>query len=98
MHILLEVATAGLVVIPLFAVGRAYRETHSPRLLLAFAAFGIFGLRSALILAVHSFFFIDHGLEETIDFLTDLIAIGLFAAAFLVSTRWSRDGTDAELA
>lgn len=98
MHILFEVAAAGLVTIPLYAVGRAYRQTHSVRLLLAFAAFAVLELRFAVILAVHSFFFIDHALEETIDFLADMLAIGLFAAAFLLTARWTRDRTHVDLA
>ncbi|MGI0150262.1 MAG: hypothetical protein ACREDF_12125 [Thermoplasmata archaeon] len=88
MHVLLEVASAILVIIPLFAVGRAYRQSQSPRLLFAFLAFAILELRFAIMVAVHSFLFVDHALEETIDFLTDLIVITLFAAAFLYSTRW----------
>jgi hypothetical protein len=98
MHILFEIAAAGLVTIPLYAVARAYRQTRSVRLLLAFAAFAILELRFSVILAVHSFFFIDHTLEETINFLADMVAIGLLAAAFLITTRWSRDRTRADLA
>jgi hypothetical protein len=98
MHILLEIAAAGLVTIPLYAVGRAYRQTRSVRLLLAFAAFALLELRFSVILAVHSFFFIDHALEETIGFLVDMFVIALFAAAFLVTTRWTRDRTRVDLA
>ena len=42
MHVLWEIASAILVIIPLLALGHAYRQDRSPRLLLAFAAFAMF--------------------------------------------------------
>lgn len=98
MHIYLEIAAAVLVIIPLFAVGRAYRETRSPRLLFAFAAFSILELRFAFLVAVHSVVVVSHFTEETFEFVTDLIAIALFAAAFLYAMRWAPDRGRAELA
>jgi hypothetical protein len=98
MHILFEIASAILVIIPLIAVGQAYRQTRSPRLLFAFAAFLILELRFSVLVAVHSFVVVDHSFEETIDFLTDLIAIALFAAAFLYATGWPHGRVRADLA
>lgn len=98
MHILWEIASAILVIIPLFAVGRAYRQTRSPRLLFAFAAFLILELRFSVLVAFHSAITVDHAFEETLGFLTDLIAIALFAAAFLYATRWPYGRVRAELA
>lgn len=98
MHILWEIASAILVTIPLFAVGRAYRERHSPRLLFAFAAFLILEVRFALLVALHSLVIVDHTFEETMAFLTDLIAIALFAAAFLYATGWPLGRVRTELA
>jgi hypothetical protein len=88
MHILWEIASAILVIIPLFAVGRAYRQNRSLRLLFAFGAFLVLELRFALFVAFHSLSTINHTLEETIAFVTDLVAIALFAAAFLYATGW----------
>src|SRR5213596_1712748 len=83
MHVLWEVASAILLIIPLFAVGQAYRQTRSPRLLFAFLAFAVLELRFGVAVAIHSVIVVDHTFEETVGFLTDLIAIALFAAAFL---------------
>src|SRR5207247_993363 len=90
MHVLWEVASAILVIIPLFAVGQAYRQTRSPRLLFAFLAFAVLELRFGVAVAIHSVIVVDHTFEETVGFLTDLIAIALFAAAFLYATWWLR--------
>ena len=79
MHVLWEIASAILVIIPLFAVGQAYRQSRSPRLLFAFAAFAVLELRFAAAVAIHSVLVVDHTIEETMGFLTDLISIALFA-------------------
>jgi len=98
MHVLWEIASAILVIIPLFAVGQAYRQTRSPRLLFAFLAFAVLELRFAVAVAIHSLIVVDHTFEETVSFLTDLIAIALFAAAFLYATRWPHGRVGADLA
>ena len=98
MHVLWEIASAILVVIPLFAVGQAYRQTRSARLLFAFAAFAVLEVRFAAGVIIHSVIFVDHTLEETIGFLTDLIAIAMFAAAFLYATGWPHGRVGADLA
>ena len=98
MHLLWEIASAILVIIPLFAVGQAYRQTRSPRLLFAFLAFAVLELRFAVAVAIHSVVVVDHTFEETVGFLTDLIAIALFAAAFLYATGWPRGRVGADLA
>jgi hypothetical protein len=98
MHVLWEIASAILVIIPLFAVGQAYRQTRSPRLLFAFAAFAVLELRFAAGVMTHSVVVVDHTLEETVGFLTDLIAIALFAAAFLYGTGWPLGRVGADLA
>lgn len=98
MHILFEIAAAVLVIIPLFAVGRAYRQTRSVRLLFALAAFAVLEVRFASLLALHSLVSVDHEIEETIFFLADLFAIALFAAAFLYATRWPHDRSRADIA
>jgi hypothetical protein len=96
MHVLWEVASAVLVIIPLFAVGRAYRQGRSPRLGFAFAAFAVLEVRFALEAAIHSIVAVDHAFEDIFGFLMDLIAIALFAAAFLYGTGWpfGRVGAD----
>src|SRR5882762_576295 len=98
MHVLWEIASAILVIIPLFAVGQAYRQTRSPRLLFAFAAFAVLELRFAASVAIHSVVVVDHTLEVTVGFLTDLIAIALFAAAFLYAKGWPHRIGGADLA
>jgi len=98
MHVLWEIASAILVIIPLFAVGQAYRQTRSPRLLFAFLAFAVLELRFGVAVAIHSVIVVDHTFEETVGFLTDLIAIALFAAAFLYSTGWPHGRVGADLA
>ena len=98
MHVLFEIASAILVIIPLIAVGQAYRQGRSPRLLFALGAFAILELRFAVLVAVHLSFAIDHTFEETIDFMTDLFAIALFAAAFLYGTGWPDGRVRADLA
>ena len=98
MHILWEIASAILVIIPLFAVGQAYRQTRSPRLLFAFAAFAVLELRFAVAVAIHSVIVVDHTFEETVGYLADLIAIALFAAAFLYATGWPYERVGADLA
>ena len=97
-HVYLEVAAAVLVIIPLFAVGRACRRTPSPRLLFALAAFSILEVRFAALVAMHTLISVDHVFHETFEFLTDLIVIALFAAAFLYATRWTHDRGRPELA
>ncbi|HWM50301.1 MAG TPA: hypothetical protein VNO76_03015 [Thermoplasmata archaeon] len=96
MHVLWEVASAVLVIIPLLAVGRAYRQGRSPRLGFAFAAFAVLEVRFALEAAIHSIVAVDHAFEDIFGFFMDLIAIALFAAAFLYGTGWpfGRVGAD----
>jgi hypothetical protein len=98
MHIYLEIAAAVLVIVPLFAVARAYRGTRSPRLLFAFAAFAFLEVMFAFLVTVHSVVSVNHFIEETFEFLTDLMAIAMFAAAFMYAMRWSPDRGRAELA
>ena len=98
MHVLWEIASAILVIIPLLALGHAYRQDRSPRLLLAFAAFVVWEVRFAVGIAIHTVLTIDHTFEETIGFLGDLIAISLFAAAFLYASGWPHGRVRADLA
>jgi len=91
MHVFFEIASAILVTIPLFAVARAYRRTRSARFLFAFVAFAVLELRFLSLIAMHTFVAVDHLTEETLDYLTDLTAITMFAAAFLYGTGW-KDG------
>jgi len=91
MHVFFEIASAIFVTIPLFAVGRAYRRTRSARFLFAFVAFAVLELRFLSLIAMHTFVAVDHLTEETLDYLTDLTAITMFAAAFLYGTGW-KDG------
>src|SRR5436853_622583 len=97
MHVLWEVASAVLVTIPLLAVGRAYRQRPSPRLGFAFAAFAALEVRFALEATVHSIVAVDHTFEGSFGFLMDLIAITLFAAAFLYGTGWPLGRVDADV-
>src|SRR5947199_9773097 len=98
MHVLWEIASAILVIIPLLALGQAYRQDRSPRLLFAFAAFVVWEVRFSVGIAIHTVLTIDHTFEETIGFLGDLIAISLFAAAFLYASWWPHARVCAELA
>src|SRR5438046_10133893 len=98
MHVLWEIASAILVVIPLLALGQAYRQDRSPRLLFAFAAFVVWEVRFSVGIAIHTVLTIDHTFEETIGFLGDLIAISLFAAAFLYASGWPHGRVRADLA
>ncbi|MCI4371146.1 MAG: hypothetical protein L3J78_00675 [Thermoplasmata archaeon] len=98
MHVLLEIASAILVIVPLLAVGQAFRDTRSPRLLLALAAFLVLELRFATLVLIHTLIPVDHAFEETFDFITDLAAITLFAAAFLYGTGWPHGRVRADLA
>jgi uncharacterized protein YybS (DUF2232 family) len=98
MHVLWEIASAILVIIPLVAIGQAYRQTASARLLFAFAAFIVLEIRFAVGIAIHSVVPVDHSLEETIGFLTDLVAISFFAAAFLYGSGWPHGRVGPDLA
>ena len=66
--------------------------------LLAFLAFAVLELRFGVAVAIHSVIVVDHTFEETVGFLTDLIAIALFAAAFLYATGWPHGRVGADLA
>src|SRR5207247_9944183 len=88
MHVLWEIASAILVVIPLLALGQAYRQDRSPRLLFAFAAFVVWEVRFSVGTAIHTVLTIDHTFEETIGFLGVLIPISLFAVAFVYGSVW----------
>src|SRR5207247_6618794 len=98
MHVPWEGASGILVIVPLFRVGQAYRQTRSPRLLFAFLAFAVLELRFAVAVAIHSVIVVDHTFEETVGFLTDLIAIALFAAAFLYATGLPHGRVGSDLA
>ncbi|HKW43753.1 MAG TPA: hypothetical protein VJP06_06160 [Thermoplasmata archaeon] len=98
MHVLLEGASALLLVIPLIAVGRAYAHTKSMRLLFAFAAFYVLEVRVIVLLLIHTVFVVDHPFEETVDFATDLAAIVLFTAAFMYDSRWFHGRVPADVA
>lgn len=89
MHLTLEIVAAILIVLPLVALALGYRRTKSPRLLLAFIAFGILQARVLTMISMHMLQIWDHELEETVNFVGDLAAIGMFALAFLAPTRWS---------
>jgi hypothetical protein len=97
MHVLWEIASAVLVIIPLLAVGRAYWQGRSARLGFAFAAFAALEVRFALEAAIHSIVAVDHAFEDIFGFLMDLIAITLFAAAFLYGTGWPLGRVGADL-
>jgi hypothetical protein len=96
MHLLLELAAAFLVTIPLFALARALRQRPSMRLRLAFGAFLVLEARVVLLLAVHTVLPVEHPVEELLGFGGDLAVIVMFTAAFLHGTRWSpgRAGLD----
>ena len=98
MYVLWEVASAILVIIPLFAVAQAYRQSRSVRLLFAFAAFAVLEFRFATAVAIHSVVIVDHTVEEIVVYFTDLIAITMFAAAFLYATGWPHGRVSADLA
>lgn len=89
MHIYLEVASALLVLIPLFALARAVLQRPSTRLYLALAAFAVLETRVLLLIFVHTVVPVDHFVEELLDFGGDLAVISMFAAAFLHRARWS---------
>src|SRR2546430_831574 len=98
MHGLLGIASALPVIIPLFAVRPAYPPAPSPRLPFAVPALAVLELRFAAAVAIHSVLVVDHTIEETMGFLTDLISIALFAAAFLYATGWPYGRVSADLA
>ena len=97
MHVYLEVASALLVLIPLSAIGYAYRGTRSRRLALAFAAFAILEARLASLVVIHTVVTVDHFIEEMLDFGGDLAVMTAFALSFLYGIRWSLGRTRAEL-
>lgn len=98
MHVLLELASAFLVVIPLIAIGKAYSQTKSLRLLFAFAAFYVLETRFIVLFLIHTVFVVDHPFEETLDFATDLASIVLFTAAFLYDSSWLHGRVLADIA
>ncbi len=68
MHILLELASALLVFVPLYAIAKAYHATKSARLVFAFLAFTILEFRAAFMLVIHLWVPVDHYVEELLDF------------------------------
>ena len=54
-------------------------------------------VRFALEATVHSILAVDHTFEDSFGFLMDLIAITLFAAAFLYGTGWPLGRVDADV-
>ena len=97
MHVLWEITSAILVIIPLLAVGRAYRQDRSPRIGFAFAAFAVLEVRFAIEAFIHSVVAVEHTFEDSFGFFMDLIAIALFAAAFLYGTGWPLGRVRADL-
>lgn len=89
MHASLEFAAVLLVFVPLFAVARAYHQTPSVRLALAFLAFTVLEFRTLFLLFSHTLLPVDHYVEELIEFGADLGIMVLFAGAFLYRPRWS---------
>ncbi|MFQ6013731.1 MAG: hypothetical protein ACE5LS_08885 [Thermoplasmata archaeon] len=88
MHLAFEVTAAILIVLPMVALAYGYRRTNSPRLLLALMAFGILQVRALSLISMHLLGVLDHELEETVNYVGDLAAMGMFALAFLYGTRW----------
>ena len=88
MHLGLEIAVAGLVLVPLVAVALAYRRTRTPRLGFALLAFIALEARVLALLVIHSYIPLEHFWEEMISFGGDLAVITCFTAAFLHGTRW----------
>ncbi len=88
MHVLLEIASALLAIIPMVAVGCAFRRTKSPRLALALLAFGILEARMISMVVIHTLIDVDHSIEEMIEFGGDLATLAGFSVAFLYGTRW----------
>ncbi|MFQ6013539.1 MAG: hypothetical protein ACE5LS_07850 [Thermoplasmata archaeon] len=89
MHLTFEIVAAVLIVLPMVALAYGYRRTKSPRLLLAFMAFGILEIRAVSLISMHALQVLDHELEEIVNFAGDLAAMGMFALAFLYPSRWS---------
>jgi hypothetical protein len=87
MHIVLEIASALLAIVPIVAVGYAYRGTKSPRLALALVAFGILEVRLISMLVIHTVIEVDHFVEEMLEFGGDLAVLATFSMAFLHGTR-----------
>ena len=96
MHVVLEVVSALLAILPIVAIATAYRQTPSPRLALALLAFAALEVRLVTMVLVHTVIPVDHGLEEALDFGGDLAVVIAFALAFLYGTRWwvGRAGPD----
>lgn len=88
MHVLLELASAVLVIIPLYAIAKAYHETPSPRLAFAYIAFSVLEFRFLALFLIHTVVSADHYVEELLDFGGDLASMIAFAGAFLHGTRW----------
>jgi len=88
MHVILEIASALLAIVPIAAVGRAYRGTKSRRLALALVAFGILEVRLLSTVLLHTFLEADHFTEEMLEFSGDLAVLAFFSMAFLHGTRW----------
>lgn len=79
----LEIAGMLLAFVPLYAVGRAYRQSPSTTLGLALIAFAVLVARMGAMVAIHTIVRVDHSIEELIDFGGDLGVVVAFACAFL---------------
>ncbi len=88
MHIVLEVASALLAIVPLVAVGYAYRGTRSTRLALALVALGGLEIRLVSMVVIHTTVAVDHFVEEMLEFGGDFAVLVAFSMAFLHGTRW----------
>lgn len=94
MHLYLEIAAAGMAMVPLVAVFMAWRRSHDRGMAMALLAFLIFEARLISMVLIHTVVAADHTVEELTEFVGDLAVIAAFAAAFLYGARWRR-GSDA---
>jgi hypothetical protein len=97
-NVLVEVVSAGLTIIPLIAIARAFIRSRSPRLGLALAAFFLLEVRMVALILVHTVIPMDHTVEETIEFFGDFAVMSTFAATFLYGMGWFGGRIPADLA
>jgi hypothetical protein len=88
MHVILEILSGVICLLPLTAVGLGWWRTRSPRLGMAFVAFGVLEARLFGMVLIHTLVTVDHYVEELLDFGGDLAVIVAFATAFLYGSRW----------
>lgn len=88
MHVLIEILSGVICLLPLTAVGLGWWRTRSPRLGMAFVAFGVLEARLFGMVLIHTLVTVDHFVEELLDFGGDLAVIVAFATAFLYGSRW----------